>query len=332
MSEISKQLPRNVALDFLKFLAAIMITNSHFQPLYKDVNVGLATLGVHGNALFFFVSGYLLTTSLDRREVKFPSWVSKRLLRIYPSVIIWGLLSVFVFSDVFSWKKVFLASDYWFVQCIIIYYPFFYFTIRYFKTVKERTLCYLLSICFSVIVFFLIEKGKLSAFHSTWHYYCHFGAMILGSVVCTKERVVKNVFCNKDILLMVVSFASYFIILKIGKGHLDWRYYTQVLGLIPLHAFCWYCYKVCTGNWCKRLMESRNLRLPFCIIASLTLEIYLVQFKVITDKFNFFFPFNTLIVFVCICAVAYILRVVVNFIMQLLNRDIWSWRKIVMLW
>lgn len=46
---------RNYALDFLKFVAAVLITNSHFIPVYKDVNVGLATLGVHGNALFFFL-------------------------------------------------------------------------------------------------------------------------------------------------------------------------------------------------------------------------------------------------------------------------------------
>lgn len=39
-------------LDFLKVLAAIFITNSHFIPLYKDVSPALATFGVHGNALF----------------------------------------------------------------------------------------------------------------------------------------------------------------------------------------------------------------------------------------------------------------------------------------
>lgn len=49
---------RLYSLDFLKFVAALMITNSHFQPLYEDVSPSLATFGVHGNALFFFVSGF----------------------------------------------------------------------------------------------------------------------------------------------------------------------------------------------------------------------------------------------------------------------------------
>lgn len=45
---------RLYSLDFLKFVAALMITNSHFQPLYEDVSPSLATFGVHGNALFFW--------------------------------------------------------------------------------------------------------------------------------------------------------------------------------------------------------------------------------------------------------------------------------------
>lgn len=52
---------RNHGIDLLKFIAAIMITNSHFIPLYQDHNTRFATLGVHGNALFFsFLVFFLL--------------------------------------------------------------------------------------------------------------------------------------------------------------------------------------------------------------------------------------------------------------------------------
>lgn len=37
------------SLDFLKFIAAIFITNSHFQPLYEGVNTAFATFVVQGN-------------------------------------------------------------------------------------------------------------------------------------------------------------------------------------------------------------------------------------------------------------------------------------------
>lgn len=47
---------RLYSLDMMKFVAAIFITNSHFQPLYEGVNTAFATFGVQGNALFFFCS------------------------------------------------------------------------------------------------------------------------------------------------------------------------------------------------------------------------------------------------------------------------------------
>ena len=66
---------RLYSLDFLKFVAALMITNSHFQPLYEDVSPSLATYGVHGNALFFFVSGFLLMMGFERKKVHgFLNW------------------------------------------------------------------------------------------------------------------------------------------------------------------------------------------------------------------------------------------------------------------
>ena len=34
-----------LGLDFLKFVAAVLITNSHFIPVYKDVNVFMQFMG-----------------------------------------------------------------------------------------------------------------------------------------------------------------------------------------------------------------------------------------------------------------------------------------------
>ena len=59
------------SLDFLKFIAAVFITNSHFQPLYKGINTAFATFGVHGNALFFFVAGFLMMKGLLKRKERF---------------------------------------------------------------------------------------------------------------------------------------------------------------------------------------------------------------------------------------------------------------------
>lgn len=55
------------------------------------------------------------------------------------------------------------------------------------------------------------------------------------------------------------------------------------------------------------------------MIASLTLEIYIVQFHIITDKFNALFPLNTIIVFILISISAYILKVITSLFLQLLS-------------
>ena len=39
----------------------------------------------------------------------------------------------------------------------------------------------------------------------------------------------------RDMLWMIVSFIAYFVILKIGKGAMGIRYYSQITALIPLH-------------------------------------------------------------------------------------------------
>ena len=70
---------RLYSLDMMKFVAAIFITNSYFQPLYEGVNTTFATFGVQGNALFFFVAGYLLMMGFEKHQGQnFIDWLRVR--------------------------------------------------------------------------------------------------------------------------------------------------------------------------------------------------------------------------------------------------------------
>ena len=113
-------------LDFLKFVATVMITNSHFIPVYKDVNVGLATFGVHGNALFFFVAGFLMMKGLLKRKERFDNWMKRRLQRLWSAVFLWAVIAAMVWGDGLSWQKILVAPNYWFLQAIVLYYALFY--------------------------------------------------------------------------------------------------------------------------------------------------------------------------------------------------------------
>ncbi|KAA5089235.1 acyltransferase family protein [Bacteroides fragilis] len=113
-------------LDFLKVLAAIFITNSHFIPLYKDISPSLATFGVHGNALFFFVSGFVLMMGFEKKKDLFVNWYKKRIQRLWPSVFLWSIIAAIIWKDPITWKNLLIANNYWFLQCIAIYYILFY--------------------------------------------------------------------------------------------------------------------------------------------------------------------------------------------------------------
>lgn len=50
---------RDISIDILKFIAALIITNSHMELLYGKYGA-LATGGAIGDVLFFFASGFTL--------------------------------------------------------------------------------------------------------------------------------------------------------------------------------------------------------------------------------------------------------------------------------
>lgn len=74
---------RLYSLDMMKFMAVIFITNSHFQPLYEGVNIAFATFEVQGNALFFFVAGFLLMMGFEKRQrLNFIDWFKGKIRRL----------------------------------------------------------------------------------------------------------------------------------------------------------------------------------------------------------------------------------------------------------
>lgn len=133
----------------------------------------------------------------------------------------------------------------------------------------------------------------------------------------------------KDGIYSVIWFIAYFVILHIGKGKNDCWYYLQIAGLIPLHLFIFYIYKTSSYPWCHKLFNAYGWKWMFIVLSSLTLEIYIVQFHIITDKFNTLFPLNTAIVFILICITAYILKVITSFFLQFLSAEPFEWKKMI---
>ena len=67
-------------LYWLKALAAVLITNSHYAHIWPISS--LAVGGQLGNCLFFFISGF----TLYHIKAAFPKWYAKRIIRVYPAL------------------------------------------------------------------------------------------------------------------------------------------------------------------------------------------------------------------------------------------------------
>ncbi len=312
-------------LDFLKVLAAIFITNSHFIPLYKDISPSLATFGVHGNALFFFVSGFVLMMGFEKKKDLFVNWYKKRIQRLWPSVFLWSIIAAIIWKDPITWKNLLIANNYWFLQCIAIYYILFYIfgnlniSIMGGGKICVQKILFMFSIAASLLYFYFMPKATGSIFHTNLHFVCHFSIMIMGGMTYLYKDKIKIKSLWKDCLWAIFWFVLYFIILYVGKGKQDYKYYVQIVGLLPLHLFIFYAYKTASYHWCTTLFQSSRWKRILTTIASLTLEIYIVQFHIITDKFNRLFPLNTVIVFIFICITAYCLRVMTSLFLQFLS-------------
>ena len=296
----------NPAFDIMKCIAAIMITNSHFTPLYKDFNTSFATLGVHGNALFFFVSGFLLFSSLQRKNynISFSIWYQKKVKRLWIPIIVLALLTGFLKPDI-TWYN-FMPTP-WFVKCFLVSFPIIFFIIRSKKDYVLWT-CLVLSLSLSIGIILFTPPQSLSIFHK-FHYFCYFPIMLLGVTVSKYNSVILRK--NKPfhtIVSTLVSFIAYFLIMKIGKGCSNSMYYTQLFAYIPLLLFLVFTYKMSNLAKIKKLAHTKYF-FPVKIIATLTFEIYIIQHLIITDKFNAVFPLNIIIVFALITIAAYILKV-----------------------
>lgn len=102
--------------DFLRLLAAWLVLFSHCYPLGGRADsepllssLGLDTLGGVGVGIFFVLSGYLVTLSLERSP-NLLTFARRRALRIYPGLVAICLLCVLVLGPLMTTLP---ASVYW---------------------------------------------------------------------------------------------------------------------------------------------------------------------------------------------------------------------------
>ncbi len=315
---------RNISIDILKFIAALLITNSHMELLYGKYSY-LATGGAIGDVLFFFCSGFTLFLG---RLGRFDNWYKRRINRIYPTVFAWAILGCWVFNHNNDIIHTLLHGGGWFVSCIMIYYAILYFIRKY--VINHLGIVMILTAFLCLIWYLLMDRPKdynmYGKTYFKWGFYFLF--MLFGSIIGLRHKMIsRDEKGLRSLVYLIIAVIIYYVII-ILRSKFEIVQEVQIISLLPLFVIVFYFFKVCNCDFVHKCFYSKITGWVIKLIGGLCLEIYLVQYSLFTDKMNSIFPFNLLIIFIVIVFVAYILRCLSRVFSQTFNNNEYNWNEV----
>lgn len=279
------------AITFIKFLATILITNSHYDHIYPISALG--TGGAIGDALFFLVSGYcLVKNNMD----DFFKWYKKRILRIYPSVIIvsfslWIYLRYNIsFSSIIN--NFIYPTGFWFVSAIMIFYIIYYFIAKTNNLNIFIIVGVLILIPYFYIYFTQLNISEWIIEQPTkfkWLFY--FEIMLLGGYLKLNKDKIK--FSTRmDSFILIILLIIYFVdkfLMNSNVLFMKLQFTTQILTFLIVY----YIFKASHALSIKNIINTDNyFKKVIVFLSNLTLEIYLVQDYIILYVQRIIFPLN----------------------------------------
>lgn len=289
------------SITWLKALATLLITNSHCTSLWGNYPF-LSFGGLFGNCLFFFISGFCLAYP----QKKFLPWITSRIKRVYwPYVCFIPILiaSGYVFL---SYKYIlFPIEPYHFIPTIIALYPFYYFVTKI-KNIKSMVWI-TISVVLCQLVYFFFYMGSISV---TKHFsvlglLSYFTMMLMGNFYRRFITPQKHMIACLGVIVFFFlyayqSFNPINSCLAIFQWYLAWGVVVSLA-----HLFISF--------------ESKLKRIFFIdLLATHTLEIYIVQKLLIISLRNLLFPVGIILSFGAILGNAVVLKKISDFIMEML--------------
>lgn len=306
------------SINVLKFIAAVLIVNSHLDKIYPISS--LATGGAIGNAIFFAVSGYCLANI----KQTFPKWYGKRLLRIYPKTIIVTTILVAIghisINEIMDIPYYYIyPTYYWFVGGIALFYLIYY--LLHMKGYNKKvngifTIGLLLAYAIYYVLvldtsIWIVEDNIIS------RYMFYFLVMLFGRYLREHYEDIKNVrFCIGKLISSVIIYFGFKFAINIHPFLMHFQFLTQVL-TIPV-VYYLFMLTIKNEEWFKtEAGKAKQIVINIMeYIGSLTLEIYLVHIPVIKLLPKMIFPIN----FVVIVALTIVLSVLLKQIVGIFEK------------
>ena len=292
-------------INYLRTIATVLITNSHYSNIWPIAD--LAAGGLLGNILFFATSGFCLFNIKEN----FGKWYLRRIVKIYPIMIIFTLLTVLIGDfSLTSGKEVvrlFLyPTNYIFLVWLMLSYVAFYVVAWLSQKYRKTT-----EIALAVVVgawlltyFIFVEKSSyhIDDVSKPFILFLYFSSMLIGALF--KKHIDKfNKIKAINVVLLFVSLIVYFGS-KIAFSKIQAIVFWQILNQLSILVTLYFMFAVFSGleEGLKKLPSWLNKTVKF--MAGITLHIYIVQFVLIRRLEGLVFPVNFLVTTVAILALA----------------------------
>ena len=308
----------NDSVDFIKFIATLLVVNSHMSISYTKYKF-LATGGGIGDSLFFFISGFTLFLG---SRLNFVDWYKRRITRIYPAILAAGIIAALFFGCNDNFMYVLAAKRYWFIQCIFICYLFLYPVKMYCKSPKK---IFVLSALTVLIIYFLFFDYNNKGFfwgggYFRWFFY--FLIMLQGAIFGMEGR---DDYKWWHPIMLFACIASWYGIMYL-LGNSQW----QIISAIPMLGITYSLYMIGNVPLIKKLYSNRIIGNIIYIVGGLCLECYLIQKFIISDVWNHIFPLNIPLMIFDILVISYIIHILAQVIRQIFGSESFNWKTILL--
>lgn len=308
-------------INYLKLIATILITNSHFGNIWPVS--AMASGGLLGNILFFAVSGFLLFNIKE----SFPKWFSKRFLRVYPAMAVFTLFAVAIgeypLNDFSQAVKLFVyPTNYifivWLVVCYVAFYVVSYLDKRNGKSLETSLIAVLLTWLLAYVLLYDKTSYRIDNVYEPFILFLYFESMLVGALF-RKHKDGFGKFSGAKVLLTVLSVAVYFgskIVFSRYDFLLNYQIANQIIILIALVAVFDLFMSL------ESLFRKMPNAVKVCVghISNITLQIYIVQFVIIAHFKKLAFPLNLAAVTVLILVAASVLYYIEFYIRKLASK------------
>lgn len=307
---------------FLRALAAVLITNSHYTGVYP-INI-IASGGLLGDVIFFALSGFVLVNIKE----DFLNWYKKRLIRIYPSIwiitLVYIVLGFYTFEN-WSIGSYFLYPTYYhFIASIVVLYVPYYFIVKN-EYLKSRVpIIMLVTFVLQLIIYFLFYDKTyyhIDAVREPMIRFLFFQSMLMGLYFRVNHSRYVNHKKASNWALLLISLIVYFAT-KLAFVKVEVISQFQIVNQITLFIALYYIFK-CFASIDGQLVKMPNvIRTVVAFIAKITLQIYAVQYVIIPKFANIVFPLNWIIITTIIIISAYVLYFLGNKISDYLQKAV----------